>query len=654
MSGEIPYSAIPTKPMPLPRNSNIIVSAKPPPTPVNSQQQQRAVAAYEFSSDDTNSQNSSGKPTKSTIQSLSHIRNSDSSVAAPQQNAIVKSSGDVISVRSRSKKKKNTMLTTKSREHSLENQLSLLSNIVQHKPTTATNEFPQHYSEQMYTSSADGSSYSYKVPVKNHAKFEQGSMVAGIGGTSVGSSTQHHTKPAVTNMKTFDHTSNYQQPYPSHQTDAYQLRNEIVELRNQSMQMEKTLQWWSDCTASWRDKWAKVKSERNKAREELKRQKGNEAELVRELMVLRQQRQLLIQENKNLKHQVDYRRGGGDAALTGSMSDHETSSNGSKRSKESMSTSSGAEKQKKDSGGAVVIPAPSRLDEDEMAGRMAALQLKVEESGKTIQAERDAKVNLNKRIEELEQELSTLKQKHDEIKTAKQETLKQMTRIQESHRAEIVRLNESVEEEMENRSQLEKKVQDLREEVERLQGENTSEWGRRERTETEKLQLERDNKRLKSINDELKAAMGRKCKAVVEDRDNELKQAHAQLQEFNEDLTNLRRQAGRDQKMLQERNEELSHSRRRAEQHEAEVRQLRGRIEELKKQQTQTEDEMDNVQNQHRKLLRVVEEKEEEVEKLQLQYDQAQTRMRHEARSKSTNNFLRSTKGDSTESDSDS
>lgn len=33
--------------------------------------------------------------------------------------------------------------------------------------------------------------------------------------------------------------------------------------------------------------------------------------------------------------------------------------------------------------------------------------------------------------------------------------------------------------------------------MERLQGENASEWGKRERLETEKLALERDNKKLR-------------------------------------------------------------------------------------------------------------------------------------------------------------
>lgn len=34
--------------------------------------------------------------------------------------------------------------------------------------------------------------------------------------------------------------------------------------------MEKTMKWWADCTANWREKWSKVRTERNKARDETK------------------------------------------------------------------------------------------------------------------------------------------------------------------------------------------------------------------------------------------------------------------------------------------------------------------------------------------------------------------------------------------------
>ena len=46
------------------------------------------------------------------------------------------------------------------------------------------------------------------------------------------------------------------------------LVREVEELRARSVQMEKTMRWWSECAANWREKWTKVRMERNKALEE--------------------------------------------------------------------------------------------------------------------------------------------------------------------------------------------------------------------------------------------------------------------------------------------------------------------------------------------------------------------------------------------------
>ena len=43
---------------------------------------------------------------------------------------------------------------------------------------------------------------------------------------------------------------------------------ELEEAKARAAQMEKTMRWWSDCTADWREKWSKVRAERNSAREE--------------------------------------------------------------------------------------------------------------------------------------------------------------------------------------------------------------------------------------------------------------------------------------------------------------------------------------------------------------------------------------------------
>ena len=53
--------------------------------------------------------------------------------------------------------------------------------------------------------------------------------------------------------------------------------------------MEKTMRWWSDCTANWREKWSKVRNERNKAREEAK--------------ILRNKLEIAIKDTNHFKHE---------------------------------------------------------------------------------------------------------------------------------------------------------------------------------------------------------------------------------------------------------------------------------------------------------------------------------------------------------------
>ncbi|XP_045430424.1 coiled-coil domain-containing protein 102B isoform X6 [Pipistrellus kuhlii] len=62
---------------------------------------------------------------------------------------------------------------------------------------------------------------------------------------------------------------------------------ELEEVKARAAQMEKTMRWWSDCTANWREKWSKVRAERNSAREE-GRQLRMELEMtVKELSALK-------------------------------------------------------------------------------------------------------------------------------------------------------------------------------------------------------------------------------------------------------------------------------------------------------------------------------------------------------------------------------
>ncbi|KAG0727836.1 Coiled-coil domain-containing protein 102B [Chionoecetes opilio] len=68
------------------------------------------------------------------------------------------------------------------------------------------------------------------------------------------------------------------------------MQRELEEARARATQMEKTMRWWSDCTANWREKWSKVRSERNKAREEVRILRGRLEVCQRESSVLRREK----------------------------------------------------------------------------------------------------------------------------------------------------------------------------------------------------------------------------------------------------------------------------------------------------------------------------------------------------------------------------
>ena len=66
---------------------------------------------------------------------------------------------------------------------------------------------------------------------------------------------------------------------------------ELEEARARAAQMEKTMRWWSDCTANWREKWGKVRAERNKAREENRQLKLKLEAALKEVSNLKLERQ---------------------------------------------------------------------------------------------------------------------------------------------------------------------------------------------------------------------------------------------------------------------------------------------------------------------------------------------------------------------------
>ena len=81
--------------------------------------------------------------------------------------------------------------------------------------------------------------------------------------------------------------------------------NELREAKIRAVQMEKTMRWWSDCTANWRDKWGQVKNERNKARDDIKvlKQKLDDANQV--IYQLKRERNEFKEGNSQLRKDVE-------------------------------------------------------------------------------------------------------------------------------------------------------------------------------------------------------------------------------------------------------------------------------------------------------------------------------------------------------------
>ncbi|XP_074523301.1 coiled-coil domain-containing protein 102A [Halichoeres trimaculatus] len=484
---------------------------------------------------------------------------------------------------------------------------------------------------------------------------------------------------------------------------------ELEEARARAAQMEKTMRWWSDCTANWREKWSKVRAERNRARDEVRQLRQRLDTLTKELTSVRRERQELVSENETLRQETLRLRGDSAPPLSASSPSsspaHPSSTSSPTIPPSSPASSSSSQvhtdgkpdgvgegppgspepepvrdvdldrqkiAQQKDleaiesvlqsrapegdpqeawesRGGSNLASSRSssglsrqersrQLWEDistveEDSSRLNALQLRLDESQKVLLKEREDKLALSKSIERLEAELSQWKLKYEELSKSKQEAFKQLNLLKEIHQDELGRISEDLEDELGARTSMDKKLAELRAEMERLQVENAAEWGRRERLETEKLALERDNKKLRAQAEDLEEQLTKKRRQAASALDTDLKAIQTELFERNKELADLRHIHSKLKKQLQEKTAELAHANRRVESHEAEVKKLRLRVEELKKELGQAEDELDESHNQTRKLQRSLDEQVEQTENLQVQLEHLQSRLRRQQQS---------------------
>ncbi|EDW54525.1 coiled-coil domain-containing protein 102A isoform X1 [Drosophila sechellia] len=446
-----------------------------------------------------------------------------------------------------------------------------------------------------------------------------------------------------------------------------QRQRELHEARARAAQMEKTMKWWSDCTANWREKWSKVRNERNKAREEskqlslkldgamkeahsLKREKNDLELQITQLKKEMEKVHTLMMKHAGQFHRADTSEdaeaNGRDAncspdissdglkninsedglvtklpndvkdldieefAMKGAMPKHLTE----------LDEAAAAEEKR-------LIQQLSKddFDEDYLLQKISMLQLRLDEAQKTLQAERDEKLELHKSIEKLTLEIQDVRGRQEEMRSAKQEAVRELLTLQEQHRAEMRIVNNSLQEEIAARENLERRLTELRTELEHLQAENASEWGKRERLESEKLAMERDNKKLRAELRDYQERSDRKCRPM-QANDVELRALQQELSERNKEISEVKMSHAKLKKLLAETNTELGHAVRRAEQYEAEVKRLRQRVEELKRELAGAEDELDSAVNQVRRLQRSNDELVGQTEGLQVQIQHLQNR----------------------------
>jgi len=385
-------------------------------------------------------------------------------------------------------------------------------------------------------------------------------------------------------------------------------QRELDEARARATQMEKTMRWWSDCTANWREKWSKVRNERNKAREEAKILKDNLDHVLKEKSNIKREKQNLEQQNECLRKELEKvnlillkHAGQWDSqlvdALENGISEPDTCCSSSSIPQPSIVSDSGIEE--------YVLQEAVPKHAVEMFNQTTS-PIKSPVTIKSISDEVADTIekNLENLLESTQQDLNNL---HSQLSGTN------------SIKSECQTCQE-------NQLLTNKRLEDLRIQLEQLQSENEIEWSKREQLESEMMNIERINKQLKSeLNDTLDKLQ--KQNKPESSSDIKLRLLQQELADKNTELVNLNHTISNQKKMFVDQSAELAHLIRRGEQYEGEVKRLRSRVEELKRELATTEEEYDIATNTIKKIQRLNEDLQEQLDRLQAELKQQNMRL---------------------------
>lgn len=473
-------------------------------------------------------------------------------------------------------------------------------------------------------------------------------------------------------------------------------QRELEEARARAAQMEKTMRWWSDCTANWREKWSKVRNERNMAREEAKVLRAKLEIAMKDANTYKHESQELEMKNEQLKNEMEkihmlllkhagqfnqqifsvlesdqqLRSTLGIDELLDFYSNVDQQDKGSEkepitcqRSFEESSAAVGNHSALPDRDieeyvlqGAVPkhavelykegsmstldrdiaqLVAETSIDskaekrqssiemynEEVLAQKLSMLQLRLDEATKTISAEREEKSSLHRGMEKLRAEITQLQEQCIELQESRAEAMRELMELKERYQDELNAAHNDLVVEALSKEGMDRRLSELWTELGKLQAENAAEWGKRERLETEKISLERENKQLRVELHELQERLESRRSRPISSTDADSKLLQQELLDRNKELSDLKHSQTKVKKLLGEKTTELSHAIRRLKQYEAEVRRVRGRVDELKKELSLAQDEVDAATSSARKLQLVNEDLLEQLQSANVQLE---------------------------------
>ncbi|XP_028392796.1 coiled-coil domain-containing protein 102A-like isoform X2 [Dendronephthya gigantea] len=458
--------------------------------------------------------------------------------------------------------------------------------------------------------------------------------------------------------------------------------NELHEAKIRAVQMEKTMRWWSDCTANWREKWGQVKNERNKARDDIKVLKQRLDDANHEIYQLKRERNEFREGNTQLRKDVEKmaaelrrdRRAfvppmrivdGSNMHLSSMVKSQTDATEISQDEKPPKDGSMAAlitdaqafveitkahEADKKfldveqslnsaQEQNAVMLDGCKKTREDdsflsEMKKELESLKEKLQNTESQVTEEIRSKENLSKTVDKLTADIEDLKTSLLDETNAKENAINELNCLKEElEKKENEKANASNDKIPNGNvrvaystNSVDRKVKDLRLEIERLQKDNASEWNKREKLETQKLNAERENKKLRHQITDLSNEMKTKVDEITQATDFKLKQVQTELEDKKKELADLKLAHMKLKKVYQDKKEDILHNKTRVDQHEDEIKKLRGRVDELKMKLTTAEDEVDQKENLSRKLQRQLDDQTQQCHVLRVQMEHLQSR----------------------------